>query len=72
MAQLALPTIDLEIRTITDYEVPAWCGALNTGFLNPKGDIDTEARRPGLFLDRTWAAFAAGRSWRRCVLSPPL
>ncbi|MFN2496512.1 MAG: GNAT family N-acetyltransferase [Pseudonocardiaceae bacterium] len=45
------------MRTITDDEVAAWCAALNTGFLNPAGDVDAEARRPGLFLDRTWGGF---------------
>ncbi|MDQ1392787.1 MAG: hypothetical protein QOF30_1764 [Acidimicrobiaceae bacterium] len=58
IAPLALSPIDFEIRTITDDEVPGWCGALNTGFLNASGDVDAEVRRPGLFLDRTWAAFA--------------
>lgn len=49
--------MELEVRTITDAEIPAWCGAMNTGFLNPSGDIDADARRPGLLLDRTWAGF---------------
>jgi predicted acetyltransferase len=53
--------MDLAIRTITDDEVPAWCAALNTGFLNTSGDIDAEARRPGLFLDRTWAGLDGDR-----------
>jgi predicted acetyltransferase len=53
--------MELPVRTITEDEVPAWCGALNTGFLNPAGPIDAEARRPGLFLDRTWAGFDGNR-----------
>ena len=48
------------MRTITDDEVGAWCAGLNTGFLNPAGDVDAEARRPGLCLDRTWGAFDGG------------
>lgn len=51
----------IEVRTITDEEVPAWCGAMSLGFLNPAGDADAEARRPGLYLDRTWAAFDGAR-----------
>jgi predicted acetyltransferase len=51
----------IEVRTITDDEVAAWCGAVNVGFLNPGGEVDAEARRPGLFLDRTWAAFDSAR-----------
>jgi predicted acetyltransferase len=47
----------IDVRTITPGEVPAWCAGLNTGFLNPAGDVDAEARRPGLFLDRTWGGF---------------
>jgi predicted acetyltransferase len=48
---------DLDVRTITDDEVPAFCAAMNTGFLNPAGDVDADARRPGMILDRTWAGF---------------
>jgi predicted acetyltransferase len=51
----------IEVRTITDDEVPAWCGAMSLGFLNPAGDADAEVRRPGLLLDRTWAAFDGAR-----------
>jgi predicted acetyltransferase len=51
-----------EVRTITEAEVPDWCAALNTGFLNPAGAIDAEARRDGLMpLERTWAGFDGGR-----------
>lgn len=49
--------MEIDVRTITDDEVAAWCAGLNTGFLNPSGDVDAEARRPGLFLDRTWGGF---------------
>lgn len=49
--------MEIDVRTITDDEVAAWCAGLNTGFLNPAGDVDTEARRPGLLLDRTWGGF---------------
>jgi predicted acetyltransferase len=51
----------LEVRTITDDEVPAFCAANNRGFLVPSADADAEAeaeaRRPGMYLDRTWAGF---------------
>ena len=47
----------IEVRTITDGEVAAWCAAANTGFLDPVGDVDAETLRPSLFLDRTWAGF---------------
>jgi predicted acetyltransferase len=53
--------MDIDVRTITDAEVAAWCGALNTGFLNPAGAVDAEARRPGLLLERTWGAFDGDR-----------
>lgn len=49
--------MDIEVRTITNEEVAAWCAGLSTGFLKPIGDADAEARRPGLFLDRTWGGF---------------
>jgi predicted acetyltransferase len=49
--------MEIDVRTIADDEVAAWCAALNTGFLNPVGDVDAEARRPGLCLDRTWGGF---------------
>jgi predicted acetyltransferase len=49
--------MEIDVRTITDGEVAAWCSGLNTGFLNPAGDVDAEARRPGLVLDRTWGGF---------------
>jgi predicted acetyltransferase len=51
----------IDVRTITDDEVPAWSAAVNTGFLSPTGDIDAEARRPGLHLDRTWGGFDGDR-----------
>jgi predicted acetyltransferase len=51
----------IDVRTITDAEVPAWSAAVNTGFLNASGDIDAEARRPGLYLDRTWGGFDGDR-----------
>jgi predicted acetyltransferase len=49
--------MEIDVRTITEDEVGAWCAGLSTGFLNPAGDVDAEARRPGLCLDRTWGAF---------------
>src|SRR2546421_26468 len=53
--------MQIDIRTIIDAEIPAWCAAVNTGFLNPAGDIDAEARRPGIVLDRTWGGFDGDR-----------
>lgn len=53
--------MQIDVRTITEDEVPAWCGALNTGFLNPAGDVDSEARQGGLDLDRTWAGLDGDR-----------
>jgi predicted acetyltransferase len=53
--------MQIDVRTIADAEIPAWCAALNTGFLNPAGDIDAEARRPAMILDRTWGAFDGDR-----------
>ncbi len=50
-------SMEIDVRTITDDEVGAWCAGLNVGFLNPAGEVDAEARRPGLFLDRTWGGF---------------
>lgn len=47
----------IEVRTITDCEVAAWCAGLNTGFFNPVGDVDAETFRPDICLDRTWAGF---------------
>ncbi|MGH3771850.1 MAG: GNAT family N-acetyltransferase [Pseudonocardiaceae bacterium] len=49
--------MEIDVRTITNDEVAAWCTGMNTGCLNPAGDVDTEARRPSLFLDRTWGGF---------------
>jgi len=46
-----------QVRTIVEDEVPAWCAALNLGFLKAAGAADAEARRPGLYLDRTWAGY---------------
>jgi predicted acetyltransferase len=53
--------MQIDVRTIADDEVAAWCAGVNTGFLNPAGDVDAEARRPGLYLDRTWAGFDGDR-----------
>ncbi|MGH3770958.1 MAG: GNAT family N-acetyltransferase [Pseudonocardiaceae bacterium] len=49
--------MEIEVRTITDEEVAAWCAGLYTGFLSPVGDVNAEAYRPDLFLDRTWGGF---------------
>lgn len=47
----------IEVRTITDGEIAAWCAAANAGFLHPVGDVDAETLRPDMCLDRTWAGF---------------
>jgi len=52
-----LRLMEIDVRTITDDEVTAWSAGASTGFLHPVGDMDAEARRPGLVLDRTWGAF---------------
>jgi predicted acetyltransferase len=49
--------MEIDVRTITEDEVAAWCVGFNTGFFNPAGDVDAEAYRPGLVLDRTWGGF---------------
>jgi predicted acetyltransferase len=49
--------MEIDVRTITDEEVAAWCAGLSHGYLNSVGDVDAEAHRPGLFLDRTWGGF---------------
>ncbi len=51
----------MQIRPITADEVPAWCAAMQTGFLSGEGDVDAEVRRPGLDLDRTLGAFDGGQ-----------
>lgn len=51
----------IDVRTITDAEVPAWSTALNIGFLTPAGDIDADLRRAFMELDRTWAGFDGDR-----------
>lgn len=50
-----------ELRTITEDEVSAFWSAMATGFMNPNGSRDAEARRPGMDLDRTYAAFDGAR-----------
>jgi hypothetical protein len=61
----------LDVRTITDDDVPAWCTALNTGFLRAGGAGDTGMRRPSLYLDRTWAARDGDRMWRHSAAFQP-
>ncbi|MDT7711327.1 MAG: hypothetical protein QOG46_16 [Pseudonocardiales bacterium] len=52
-----LRLMEIDVRTVTDGEVAAWSAAVNTGFLSPTGDMDAEAHRPSLVLERTWGAF---------------
>lgn len=53
----------LDVRTITDSDVPQWLSALNVGFLHAATvpDEEVEIRRAGLDLDRTQGAFDEGR-----------
>lgn len=51
----------LDVRRITDAEVPAWVEANNAGFHRHGRDGEVEARRPALDLDRTWGAFDGDR-----------
>ncbi|MFJ2721989.1 GNAT family N-acetyltransferase [Streptomyces sp. NPDC091412] len=54
---------DIDVRPITDAEIPDWVRALNTGFLRPPGVSDTEIadRRTYIEPSRTLGAFDAGR-----------
>ena len=48
----------VEVRTITDDELKAWCATMTHGFMRasvPEGDL--EFRRGHTELDRSWAAF---------------
>lgn len=51
----------LEIRTISESEVGPFWAAMATGFLNPIGEKDAEARRASMNLDRTYGAFDGPR-----------
>src|SRR5690349_19828078 len=51
----------LEIRTISEGEAARFWAAMATGFLNPIGEKDAEARRSTLHLDRTYGAFDGSR-----------
>jgi predicted acetyltransferase len=56
-----MSTRSVEVRRVTDAEVPAWVDACNTGFYRHGVDGEVEARRQGLDLDRTWGAFDGDR-----------
>jgi predicted acetyltransferase len=50
--------MELDVRTITDDELAAWCDGVNRGFVNATpGGADAESRRANIDLDRTWAGF---------------
>jgi predicted acetyltransferase len=50
--------MQLDVRTITEDEVAAWCDATNRGFVNPVSGVpDAPMRRSQMDLDRTWAGF---------------
>jgi len=61
VAMTSTPTRSLQVRLVTDAEVPAWVEACNTGFYHHGVDGEVEARRQGLDLDRTWGAFDGDR-----------
>jgi predicted acetyltransferase len=53
----------VEIRTLTDDDLPAWLAAVKTGFLEGP-DVspeEVETRRGGIDLDRTQGAYDRGR-----------
>jgi len=49
--------VALDIRPITDAEVPAWTETMRAGFLGHAADGEAEFRRPHLDLGRTLGAF---------------
>jgi predicted acetyltransferase len=51
----------LDVRRVTEAEVPAWVEACNTGFYRHGSDDELPARRRSLDLERTWGAFAGDR-----------
>ncbi|WP_157597509.1 GNAT family N-acetyltransferase [Streptacidiphilus rugosus] len=53
----------IDIRVITDDELPAWGQALNAGFMRPKGDGDADWLRQRFELGRALGAFDG----ERCV-----
>ncbi|MEU7061108.1 GNAT family N-acetyltransferase [Streptomyces sp. NPDC046197] len=54
---------DIDVRPITEAEIPDWIRALHTGFLqSPEvGDQEIAERGPSLLRSRTLGAFDAGR-----------
>ena len=55
-------TMTIEVRTITDADVPDWSRAVATGFHHVIEDGEAEFRRSTIVLDRTWAAFEGDRA----------
>jgi predicted acetyltransferase len=53
--------VPLEIRPITDAEVPAWIETMRSGFLGHAVAGEAEYRRPHLDLPRTFGAFDGDR-----------
>lgn len=53
----------IDVRAITDAEIPDWIRALNTGFLRSPAVTETEIADRGSYIlpERTLAAFDAGR-----------
>ncbi|MGP4046333.1 GNAT family N-acetyltransferase [Streptomyces sp. 2A115] len=54
---------DIDVRTITEDEIPEWIRALNTGFLRPPSVPETEVADRSTYIvpERTLGAFDAGR-----------
>ncbi|GGM25154.1 UPF0256 protein [Streptomyces fumigatiscleroticus] len=57
------PQPDLDVRTITESEIPDWIRALNTGFLRSPAVSEREIADRGSYIvpDRTLGAFDQGR-----------
>jgi predicted acetyltransferase len=54
-------TAPIDIRVVTDDELPAWGQALNAGFMRAKGDGATDWLRQRFELGRALGAFDGGR-----------
>lgn len=52
----------IEVRTITDADVPTWSAAVATGFHQVVENDDVEFLRSTIELDRTWGAFDGDRA----------
>jgi predicted acetyltransferase len=57
------PRQDIDVRPISEDEIPAWIRALNTGFLRPPSASEAEVADRSTYIvpERTLGAFDAGR-----------